>query len=295
MAIWQTLKQRFDNLSGAWLVVLAAVAWSSAGAVVKSFDTHPLLLVGTRSLIGGLALAALIRPQKIVFDRWLLFTIICYATFSLVAMTTLRLTAAVVVIAMQYTAPVWIFLVGWIFKKQYDKKRIVVMALICVAMILFLVFPVPGSAVWGNWLSLMMGVLFALISVCLKKVRHNNPIGVIAICNLGTAALVLPLCFIIPGIPLHIGPTDWLLIAYLAVFQLSAGYVFYTLGIKKLNPQKATLLSMWEFILTPLWAFIVVREMPTLIVWLACALLVAALVWDNRLDSLKPVESADTA
>jgi drug/metabolite transporter (DMT)-like permease len=207
-------------------------------------------------------------------------------------MTTFRLTAAVVVIAMQYTAAVWIFLFNWLIKKQFDKRRIVIMTMIIAAILLFVLFPVPYSTPWGNWLALAMGILFAIMAGCLKKVRHDNPIGLISVCNFGTAILVLPLCFIIPGIPLYIGATDWLFIVYLAIFQLSAGYIFFTLGIKKVTPQKATLLSMWEFVLTPVWAFLVVREVPTTLVWVACALLIGALIWDNRLDKPRAVIGA---
>ena len=285
MNIIQSLTNRLGNISGAWLVFLAALAWSMAAGVVKVFDTHPLLLVGLRSLIGGLVLAATIRPKKIVFDRWLLLTIIVYTCMVTVTINALRMTAAAVVIAMQYTAPLWIFLVIWLVSKKLDKQRLVVMIIIAAAISLFLIFPVPGTTGGGNWLALLLGILFAAMSVCLKKLRHDNTLGIVSIFNLGAALIVLPLCLILPDVPLYVGPTDWLFIAFLGIFQLTAGYVFYSLGIKKVTPQKATLLGMWQFVLAPIWAFLAVGELATPIVWVACILLIGALLWDNRIDS----------
>jgi drug/metabolite transporter (DMT)-like permease len=285
MNIFSLLNSKLERLPGAWLIFIGALCWSTAGAVVKSFDTDPFFLAGLRSLLGGLVLSVFIRPRKIRFDKWLLLSILFYAGMVTCAMNSFRLTSATLVIAMQYTAPIWLFLLSWLLTKKPQKGRAPVMLLIIGAVLLFLLEPASGATIRGNLIALNMGIMFAGVSVCLKKVRHDNPLGVVAVMNLGGALILLPLALALPGAAIHVNASDWPYILYLAVFQLSAGYFFYMLGIKKVTPQKGTLLCVWEMALTPVWAFLIVREIPSLHVAIGTMLLLFALFWDNRVDS----------
>ena len=284
MNIFARINSKLDRLSGSWLIFLCALCWSTAGAVIKSFDTDPLFLAGLRSLLGSLALSVFIRPRKIHFDKWLLLLILFYTGMVSCVVCSFRLTSATLVIAMQYTAPVWLFLLHWLINRRPETKRAPVMLLIVAAVLLFLLEPVGSSTARGNLLALNMGILFAGTSVCLKKVRHDNPLGVVAVMNLGGALILLPLALLLPGVSIHVNAGDWIYIIFLGIFQLSAGYVFYTLGLKKVTPQKGTLLCVWEMVLTPVWAFLMVREMPSLYVAGGTLLLMLALFWDNRVD-----------
>jgi drug/metabolite transporter (DMT)-like permease len=278
------LNSKIARLSGAWLIFLGALCWSTAGAVIKSFDTSPMLLAGLRSLLGGLVLSVFIRPRKISFNKWLLLTILFYTGMVCTAIHSFRLTSATLVIAMQYTAPVWLFLLNWLLNKKPETARTPVMLLIAVSIMLFLLEPAAVSTLKGNFLALNMGICFAGVSICLKKVRHDNPLGVVAVMNLGGACILLPLALLLPGAAIHVEPGDWFYILFLAVFQLSAGYLFYMLGLQKVTPQKGALLCVWEMVLTPVWAFLIVREIPSLYVAGGTLLLMIALFWDNRVD-----------
>ena len=200
-------------------------------------------------------------------------------------MNSFRLTSATLVIAMQYTAPIWLFLLNWLLSKKPEKGRAPVMLLIIVGVLLFMMEPVSGSTARGNLIALNMGITFAGVSVCLKKMRHENPLGVVAVMNLGSALILLPLAFVLPGVDIRVDAGAWPYILYLAIFQVSAGYFFYMMGIKKVTPQKGTLLCIWEMALAPVWAFLIVSELPSLYVAIGTLLLMLALFWDNRVDS----------
>ena len=285
MPLFSSVRNKLERLPGAWLIFFGALCWSTAGAVVKSFDTDPFFLAGLRSLLGGLVLSVFIRPRKICFDKWLLLLILFYSCMVICAMNSFRLTSATLVIAMQYTAPIWLFLLNWLLSKKPDKGRTPVMLLIIAGVLLFLLEPVSGTTARGNLIALNMGITFAGVSVCLKKVRHDNPLGLVAVMNLGGALILLPLAILLPGVDIHVNAGDWLYILYLAIFQVSAGYFFYMIGIKKVTPQKGTLLCIWEMALAPVWAFLIVREIPSLYVAIGTTLLMLALFWDNRVDN----------
>jgi drug/metabolite transporter (DMT)-like permease len=185
---------------------------------------------------------------------------------------------------MQYTAPIWLFLFSWLRNKKPEKQKIPVMLLIVGAVLLFLLEPVAASTARGNLIALNMGILFAGTSVCLKNVKHDNPLGVVAVMNLGVSFILLPLALVLPGASIHVKASDWPYILFLAIFQLSAGFFFYLQGLQKVSPQKGTLLCVWEIVLTPVWALLMVREIPSLHVVAGTLLLMFALFWDNRVD-----------
>ena len=287
MSIFTAIDRQLARMPGSWLIFVGALCWSTAGAVVKSFETHPLFLAGLRSLLAALVLGFAIRPSKIRFDRWL-FLLILFATGMMVcAITAFRLTSATLVIAMQYTAPIWLFFPHWLISKKPENSRLPVMLLIALGILLFLLEPVDGMTAAGNLLALNMGFCFAGVSVCMKRLKHDNPLGVVALINLGAALIILPLCLILPDVSLSVGGNDWLYILYLALFQLSAGYLFYLLGLKKVTPQKGALLCVWELVLTPVWAFLIVHEIPSLFVAGGSLTMVAALFFDNYVDRRK--------
>ena len=287
MSVFSLLNSKLERLPGSWLIFIGALCWSTAGAVVKSFDTDPLLLAGLRSLLGGLVLSIFIRPRKICFDKWLLLLILFYTGLIACALNAFRLTSATLVIAMQYTAPIWIFLLNWLLIKKPAKEKVPVMLLILGGVLIFLLEPVSALTARGNLLALNMGITFAGVSICLKRVRHDNPLGVVAVMNLGGSLILLPLALLLPGANMQVNAGDWLYILYLAIFQLSAGYFFFMLGMQKVTPQKGTLLCVWELALTPVWAFLMVRELPGLHVAAGTLLLMFALFWDNRVDGRK--------
>ncbi len=287
MNIIKNLQQKILNLPGSWLIIIGAIFWSTSGAVVKSFDTDPVLVAGLRSLIAGIILAPAIRPKKIKFDRWLLLYIIGFAGLVVGIIPALRMTSATVVIGMQYTAPIWIFIVCAIRTKKIELDRLPIILLIIIAMAIFLIEPVEGMAFWGNWLAVLMGICFAVLSYALSRVEHDNALGLVAVVNLGAALIIMPICFAVPAIDTYVAPSEWPYLIYLALFQLSAGYLFYSLGMKKVPAQRATLLAVWEFILTPVWALLMVREVPSFYVLSGAILLLIALVFDAKLAQKK--------
>ncbi len=283
----KNLQQKIFNLPGSWLIIIGAVLWSTSGAVVKSFDTDPVFVAGLRSLIAGLVLAPAIRPKKIKFDRWVILYIIGFAGLVVGVIPAFRMTSATVVIGMQYTAPVWIFIASAIISKKPQMDRLPIILLIIIAMAIFLIEPVSGTAFWGNWLAVVLGICFAVLSYALSRIEHDNALGLVAVVNLGAALIIMPICYALPAIDTYVAPSEWPYLIYLALFQLSAGYFFYSLGMKKVPAQRATLLAVWEFILTPVWALLIVQELPSFYILSGAILLLIALVLDAKLAQKK--------
>ncbi len=267
-------------IPGSWLVILGAFIWSSSSAVIKAFDADPLYITGIRSLIAALILLPTLRPRKIKFDRWLFTYCIAYAIMATIVIYSLQMTTTTAVIAMKYSAPVWLFLAACIYQKKLIKNRLLIMILIIAAIAIILSEPLSGAALWGNWLSVLFGIFFAITSYCLGKIEHDNTLGLMVLMNITTAILILPFCYLLPGINTQVEGTQWLYLVIMAL-QLSLGYACYSMGVKKISSQRASLLAVWEFILTPAWSFVLIREIPSNYVIAGSLVLLLALLLDG--------------
>ena len=52
--------------------------------------------------------------------------------------------------------------------------------------------------------------------------------------------------------------------AWLIFAGLVKVYAFYNLGVQRVNPQKASIIALWEMILGPVWVAIFLKEYPSL-------------------------------
>jgi drug/metabolite transporter (DMT)-like permease len=57
--------------------------------------------------------------------------------------------------------------------------------------------------------------------------------------------------------------TDWLLVAFLGVFQIAVAYIFMIRGVRGVGALEVSLLLLLEPVLNPVWAWLVHGEQPS--------------------------------
>ena len=102
------------------LLLITALCWSLAGVLFKFVDWPPLAAAGTRSLIAALFLLAVRgRSLRFTWSPLQLGTALAYAGCTLLFAVANKLTTAANAILLQYTAPVWIALLGsWLLGER---------------------------------------------------------------------------------------------------------------------------------------------------------------------------------
>ncbi|MDO4581433.1 MAG: DMT family transporter [Bacillota bacterium] len=283
--MYEKLLARIGNMSGTWLIFIGSVLWSTAGGVSKCISVDPIFLAGMRSLLAGLVLMPLLRPKRIVFDRWFFLFVGSYAALTMVILSAIRLTTASNALALQYTAPLWIVIVSFLFfKKRYTLRKLIPTAIIVAGIVIFLIEPKTGSNFAGNLLGVLSGAAFAAVTVCLRRVQGGGTLSTVAAVNLCAGPVILLIASLSPGVSMDMSWSELPYVLFLALFQLALGYVFYSMGTQKVPPQRATLLAVWEFVLTPLWAWLLVGELPTLYGAIGWIVLLAAIFIDHWLN-----------
>jgi drug/metabolite transporter (DMT)-like permease len=80
------------------------------------------------------------------------------------------------------------------------------------------------------------------------------------------------------GWPIDPGPVDVAVVCYLGVFQIGLAYALLTRAVTELHALEVSLLLLLEPLLSPLWAALVVGEVPGALSWAGGVLVLSATV-----------------
>lgn len=277
------MKKRF--LSGSMLVFLGALFWSLNAPLVKFLDVDSFLLCGLRSLIAGVVLLPFIRPKQLKWNGWMLLYVCSYCALCLSVVVSLDMTSSPIAIGMQYTAPIWLFLVALLQTKSFCFRSFIPVAVISAGVIFFMCSGTDAASTTGNLVALTEGIFFACMTVSSKKAAGTNPLGLTALGNLFTGMLLLSIFPAHTVTIVSMTTLDWIVTLILGVVQLGCGYAFYNMGVQKVSPQKASIIALWEMILGPVWVTLFLQEYPSAPVLIGFVIILIGMVLDTKLSA----------
>ena len=184
------------------LLALCGVFWSTAGVLIKLVSWHPGAIWSARSAIAALLLYAVRRPSFAGIQRaeW-------GAAFALAATTGLfilanKLTTAANAILIQYSAPVWVALLGlWFLGERATRLDWATIVAVVGGIALFFVEQLTVDHIAGNLVALAAGVAFAFAGLTMRRVAMAgslDPLRPLLLGNLLGAVLGAPFWFLTP-------------------------------------------------------------------------------------------------
>lgn len=251
-----------NSHKGVLYILGAALLWSTGGLLIKKVEAEPLVIAAIRAGIAGISLLPFANFKKLTINRYFVGYIIASTWLVAAFVSATKLTAAANAIALQNTAPLFLFIYS-LLKCEIKPgiKNTMPMVLIFLGICAFLLEPNKGSTLLGNVIAISSGVAFASMTYFLKYLAAGG-VGLVSISNLATAILISPFISLhekIPGISI----VGWVLLAFLGIFQIGLAYVFYVRGVKETEPIKASILALSEAVLNPLWVMFFIGEIPT--------------------------------
>ncbi len=194
-----------------------------------------------------------------------------YAATMVLFVTSTKLTTAANAIFLQYTSPAYVLLLEpWLLDERVRARDVAFLAVLACGLGLFVVGGDPHAATapnpaLGNALALLSGVSWALTAIGLRwmsradRGAESTDAATAIVCGnlmafLGCAPFAFPVA--------SSAPIDWLVVAYLGVFQISGAYFFLTHGLRHVSALEASLLLLLEPVLNPVWAWLVHGEDP---------------------------------
>ena len=247
-----------DRRKAILFLIIAAVLWSTSGIFLKTLNWQPLAVLAGRSLFSSLVFLVYLRRIPRRFTRWQWVAALSSVLTQLLYITAIQMTTAANAIFLQYTAPIYILLLGyWLLREKPSKADWVAMLVIFAGLGLFFGDRLSPGGFTGNLLAIISGVTMALMTVAMRAQKDGSPAESFLLANL--LGMLLGGYFVFQQ-PWTIA--NWVSIAYLGIFQIGLAFLLYSLAIKVIPALEATLIGTLEPILNPLWVFLLLGEMP---------------------------------
>ena len=246
------------------LVLIAVFLWSTGGLFIKSTTIDAYQITFFRSLFAAVTVALVTRKSGLKIDLFGIFTSVIYALLLFLFVWATKKTTAANAIFLQYTAPIYILILGpFIIGEKFHIRDLVTVVIVIAGMSLFFVGQLRIEDYQGNAAALMSGIFLGLYIMLLRhpKAEGFNPAIAVIYGNFLLALVNAPAG--ISAIPVMTG-MDWFAVTFLGVVQIGISYILFIKGVRGgTGPMDASLIGFIEPLLNPVWVFLFVGERPS--------------------------------
>jgi drug/metabolite transporter (DMT)-like permease len=272
---------RNSTRNGRVAMILAAIAWSSAGLVQRELTATPATQVLGRALFAFLALLVVVllteRTGVVASLRALgwagVVVVLSLAVSSGTFLLALNYTTVANVLFLMATAPMIAALLGWVVLSEGIPRRTwVAMGLAAIGV----TGMVAGSIDAGVLAVLLLLVMTASFAVVIVVARYRRDVSMMpATCASQALVVIAAIPFATLG---SATAEDWGLFFLLGTFQIGAGLALLTFGARLLPAAEVALLSLLEVVLGPVWVWIAYSERPSTATLVGGAVVATAVV-----------------
>ena len=263
-------------------VLIAAALWGTAGIFVRSIEGHNISqtqIVLMRSLFSSLVLGVVILLKDVklfkvkIKDLWLF---ICGGIFSIVLFNysyykTMSYTSLSVAAVLLYTAPFFVIIISRIlFKERLTVNKIVALLVAFVGCLMVSGFFDTAQRISAKALAfgLLTGLGYAMYTIfgelILRRGYHTLTLTfyVFFFASIGCIPLIKPseTVYLFANKPNVI-----LIMLLMGIFNTVLPYIFYTSGLKGLEPSVAPIIAILEPVVATLVGVFIFKERITLL------------------------------
>lgn len=265
---------------------MAAVLFSIGGLCIKLVPWSPLAINGTRNLISAVLIGIYLKAthHKIVINPAVLFGAVCMAATTTLFTIANKLTTAANTIVLQFTAPVFVILLMWIFFKERPKRvDIIASVIVFIGIICFFIDGLSTGNMLGNVIAVLSGIGYAGVFM-MNSFEKSDSLSSIFLGQSLSAVTCVWFVF---------GENDFGVAAIggivaLGVFQLALAYIFMAKGLDEVPAVTASLTTAIEPILNPLLVAVFYRETVTPLSFVGAVIVIAAIVGYNVWKAARP-------
>lgn len=268
------------------ITCIAALMWSIAGLNIKMIDWTPYAIAAGRSIAAVICMIPIIvKSRNLNIDRFTIGGALCYVAFNYCFIVSTKYTTSANAIMLQYTAPVYVALLSWVFlKERIIKADIISMIFVLGGMLLFFMDEAGGGSTLGNIIAVFNGISFAGIAIFLRLQKNGNPVMSMFLGNVFTGIIGIPF-MIQAGIP--DGKSFGFLL--LAGVISAVSYSMYAKASTKLTALETVLIPIVDPIMNPVWVFLFLGEKPGILSIAGAAVVLVAVtgrvIYGLRQDS----------
>ena len=244
---------------GTAMVLAASLCFSTGGLLMKLIPWNPLAINGVRNAISSvvIGLYILATHHKIKFNPTVLVGAISMAGVTTLYSIANKLTTAGNTIILQYTAPIWIVILMYLFfGKKPNRTALISILIVFVGILCFFLEGLSSGKWLGDLLALLSGVCYAGVFM-LNSFEKGDALSSVFFGQLACGVFMSPFV---------LRETDFSAPVLLCVFLLGAvqvglAYIFFTTGTKYTDPVTASIINALEPILNPILVAVFYGEM----------------------------------
>ncbi len=249
-----------EHNKGIIAVFLTAILWSSGGLLIKLVTLNSMQISFFRCAIAAIVFAMLFRKRVLMVNKLSLFNSLAYAAVLILFVIATKTTTAANAIFLQSTAPIYVLIFEPILTKTHWERINIITIVICfLGMILFFMGDLTPGDIQGNIAALLAGVAFAAFFLGMRKNDPQYGESSIFYGNIMVTLFCIPFVADMNTISLE----NFTLVTLLGVFQIAFAYALFSYGIKRIIAVEASIISLFEPVLNPIWVFIGYGEVPS--------------------------------
>ena len=279
------LDRRSEERRGQIYVLLAAVAWSSAGVLQRQLDIDVSTQVSGRAVFAAVALLVFVavaeRGRFIAAWRSIglagIGVALGIAVASAAFIAALEHTTVARVLFFQAASPVLAAVFARILIGEPIARRTALAMTIALGGVA-LMLGAPGSGdLTGDALSIVMVIAFALTLVITRHRRDVSMAPATCLSQLFLIAAFAPF-----AAPATIDHGDAGVLALLGAAQIGLGLALLMVGARLIPAAQVALITLLEVVLGPLWVWLAYTERPDAATLVGGAIVIAAIVIQAR-------------
>ena len=263
-----------EHNKGILAVFLTAILWSSGGLFIKLISLDSMELSFFRCAIAAVVFALMFRKRILKLNSLALLNSFAYAAVLILFVLATKTTKAANAIFLQSTAPIYVLIFEPLLTKtKWERINIITIVVCFLGMILFFMGDLTPGDIKGNIAALLAGVAFAAFFLGMKKNEPQYGESSIFYGNVIVALICIPFITDMNSISVQ----DFAMVSFLGVFQIAFAYALFSYGLKRIIAVEASIISMFEPVLNPIWVFIGYGEVPSFYAIIGGIIIMAAI------------------
>jgi len=264
-----------EHQKGILYVFTAALLWSSGGLFIKLISFSAMQLSFFRCSIAALTFALIFKKQILLVNKLSIINSAIYAVVLISFVIATKTTTAANAIFLQATAPIYVLIFEPLINKtRYERINIITVGVCVLGMILFFVGKLEPGHLEGNLVALISGITFAAFFLGMKRNDQKYQQSSIFWGNILVALICIPFLSSLNMIYF----SDLWMVSFLGVFQIAVAYAFFASGLKRIIAVEASIISMVEPVLNPVWVLIGYGEIPSVTAIIGGLIILTAII-----------------
>ncbi len=269
------MKNLPEHKKGLLAVLAAAMLWSTGGLFIKLVTLDAMQISFFRCVWAAIVFAVIFRKQVFYANLFTIINAISYAAVLILFVVSNKLTTAANAIFLQYTAPIYVLIFEPLINKtNYEKINIITIIICFLGMLLFFIGEISPGDMLGNITALLSGIAFAVFMLGMRKNKKEYQFSAIFYGNILVFLFCTPYMFDMKELSLN----NFLMVSYLGIFQIGVAYIIFSYGLKRVLAIEASLLSMIEPVLNPVWVFLGYGEIPSFMAMIGGIIIITAIM-----------------